>query len=52
MLGGGEDTFAIGDLAGTDAQLVDVSLASLPITAGGDVDADRVTRRRHDRPMR
>ena len=34
VLGGGEDTFAIGDLSGTGAQLVDVSLASLPITAG------------------
>ena len=32
VLGGGEDTFAIGDLSGTGAQLVDVSLASLPIT--------------------
>ena len=43
VLGGGEDTFAIGDLSGTGAQLVDVSLASLPITAGGDLKADRVT---------
>ena len=43
VLGGGEDTFAIGDLSGTGAQLVDVSLASLPITPLGDFNADRVT---------
>ena len=43
VLGGGADTFAIGDLRRTGAQLVDISLASLPITAGGDGTADRVT---------
>ena len=43
MLGGGDDSFAIGDLRRTDAQLVDISLAPLPITAGGDGAADRVT---------
>ncbi len=43
MLGGGADTFAIGDLSRTGAQLVDISLAPLPITAGGDGAADRVT---------
>ena len=31
-LGGGADTFAVGDLSRTDAQLVDISLAPLPIT--------------------
>jgi Ca2+-binding RTX toxin-like protein len=43
VLGGGEDTFAIGALRRTDAQLVDISLAGVPITAGGDGAADRVT---------
>ena len=43
VLGGGEDTFAVGDLSRTGAQLVDISLASLPIGAGGDAAADRVT---------
>jgi hypothetical protein len=43
VAGGGADTFAVGDLRRTDAQLVDISLASLPITAGGDTAADRVT---------
>lgn len=43
VLGGGEDTFAIGDLSKTGAQLVDVSLAALPITPLGDFNADRVT---------
>jgi hypothetical protein len=43
VLGGGADTFAIGDLGRTDAQLVDISLASLPITPLGDFGADRVT---------
>jgi hypothetical protein len=43
VLGGGADTFAVGDLSRTGAQLVDISLASLPITAGGDGAADRVT---------
>ena len=32
MAGGGEDTFAIGDLGRTGAQLVDVSARSLPST--------------------
>jgi hypothetical protein len=43
VLGGGADTFAVGDLSRTGAQLVDISLASVPITAGGDGAADRVT---------
>ena len=43
VAGGGADTFAIGDLRRTSAQLVDVSLAPLPITAGGDGQADRVS---------
>ena len=43
VLGGGADTFAIGDLSRTDAQLVDISLAPVPITAGGDGAADRVS---------
>lgn len=42
VAGGGADTFAVGDLRGTGAQLVDISLASLPVTAGGDGQADRV----------
>ena len=43
VLGAGEDTFAIGDLSRTGAQLVDISLASLPITPLGDFNADRIT---------
>jgi hypothetical protein len=43
VLGGGEDTFAIGDLSRTGAQLVDISLAAVPITPLGDFNADRVT---------
>jgi hypothetical protein len=43
LAGGGADTFTIGDLRRTDAQLVDISLANVPITAGGDGAADRVT---------
>ena len=43
MLGAGEDTFAIGDLRRTGAQLVDISLAPLPITPLGDFNADRIT---------
>ena len=43
MLGAGEDTFAIGDLSRTGAQLVDISLAPLPITPLGDFNADRIT---------
>jgi hypothetical protein len=43
VLGAGEDTFAIGDLSRSGVQLVDVSLASLPITPLGDFNADRIT---------
>ncbi|MBE2320962.1 hypothetical protein DVA67_033705 [Solirubrobacter sp. CPCC 204708] len=43
VLGGGADTFSVGDLRRTPTQLVDVSLAPLPITAGGDGQPDRVT---------
>jgi hypothetical protein len=43
VLGAGEDTFAIGDLSRTGVQLVDVSLATLPITPLGDFNADRIT---------
>ena len=43
VLGAGEDTFAIGDLSRTGAQLVDISLASLPITPLGDFNADKIT---------
>jgi len=43
VAGGGADTFNVGDLRRTGAQLIDISLASLPITAGGDGAADRVT---------
>ena len=43
VLGAGEDTFAIGDLSRTGAQLVDISLAPLPITPLGDFNADRIT---------
>jgi hypothetical protein len=39
VAGGGADTFNVG---GTSAKLVDISLAGLPITAGGDGQADRV----------
>jgi hypothetical protein len=42
VAGGGADTFAVGDLRRTSAQLVDISLAPLPITAGGDGQPDRV----------
>jgi hypothetical protein len=42
VAGGGADTFTIGDLRRTGAQLVDISLAGLPITVGGDGAADRV----------
>jgi hypothetical protein len=40
VAGGGADTFAVGR---TNAQLVDISLASIPIAAGGDGQPDRVT---------
>ncbi len=43
VAGGGADTFNVGDLSRTGAQLVDISLASLPITPGGDGAADRIT---------
>ena len=43
IAGGGADTFAVGDLRRSGAQLVDISLAPLPITAGGDLQPDRVT---------
>lgn len=43
VAGGGADTFNVGDLRGTGAQLVDISLASLPITPGGDGEADRIS---------
>ena len=43
VAGGGEDSVAIGDLAKTGAQLVDVSLASVPITPLGDFNADRIS---------
>jgi len=42
VAGGGADTVDIGNLRRTSAQLVDVSLAPIPITAGGDGAADRV----------
>ncbi|MDA0162553.1 hypothetical protein OM076_19925 [Solirubrobacter ginsenosidimutans] len=50
VLGSGEDTFAIGDLSRTGAQLVDISLASLPITPLGDFIADRITVAGTDKP--
>jgi hypothetical protein len=43
VAGGGADTFTVGDLSRTGAQLVDISLAGVPITVGGDGAADRVT---------
>jgi len=43
VAGGGADTFAVSDLRRTSAQLVDISLAPVPITAGGDAAPDRVT---------
>jgi Ca2+-binding RTX toxin-like protein len=43
VAGGGADTFTIGDLRRTPAQLVHVSLASLPITAAGDGAPDVVS---------
>jgi Ca2+-binding RTX toxin-like protein len=43
LAGGGADGFNVGDLRGTGAQLVDVSLAPLPILSGGDNQPDRVT---------
>jgi hypothetical protein len=43
VAGGGEDSVAIGDLAKTGAQLVDVSLAAVPITPLGDFNADRIS---------
>jgi hypothetical protein len=42
VAGGGADTFTVGDLRGTGAQLVDISLAPLPVPPGGDGAADRV----------
>jgi hypothetical protein len=42
VAGGGADTFTVGDLARTGAQLVDISLAPLPVPPGGDGAADRV----------
>jgi hypothetical protein len=50
VLGGGADTFAVGDLSKTGAQLVDISLAPLPITPAGDAIADRVTVAGTDKP--
>jgi hypothetical protein len=41
VAGGGEDSFAVGDLSGTPAQLVDISLGSG--APGGDGAADRVS---------
>jgi Ca2+-binding RTX toxin-like protein len=43
VLGAGADTFAIGDLSRSGVELVDVSLANLPITPLGDLFPDRVT---------
>ena len=43
VAGGGADTFAVADLRRTGIQLVDISLAPIPITAGGDGQPDRVT---------
>jgi hypothetical protein len=43
LAGGGADTFAVADLRRTGVQLVDISLAPIPITAGGDGQPDRVT---------
>ena len=43
VAGGGADTFAVGDQRRTGVQLVDISLAPIPITAGGDGQPDRVT---------
>lgn len=43
LAGGGADTFAVGDLSGTDAALVDVSLAPGFGASGGDGQSDRVT---------
>ncbi|WP_064750517.1 calcium-binding protein [Solirubrobacter soli] len=43
VLGAGDDTLAVGDLSRTGVELVDVSLAGLPITPLGDRFADRVT---------
>jgi Ca2+-binding RTX toxin-like protein len=42
VAGGGADTFAVGDLRRSGIELVDISLAPIPITAGGDGQADRV----------
>ena len=49
VAGGGADTFAVGDQRRTGVQLVDISLAPIPITAGGDGQADRVTVQGTDR---
>jgi hypothetical protein len=43
VAGAGADTFAVGDLGRTGAQLVDISLSPVPIVAGGDGAADRVS---------
>jgi hypothetical protein len=43
LAGGGADMFAVGDLSGTDAALVDVSLAPGFGASGGDGQSDRVT---------
>jgi Ca2+-binding RTX toxin-like protein len=43
VAGGGADTFSVGDLRHSEAQLVDISLAGLPITPLGDTAADRVS---------
>ena len=50
LAGGGADVFTIGDLGGTDALLVDVSLGSGG--PGGDGQADRVAVRGTDGPDR
>jgi hypothetical protein len=42
VAGGGADTFTVGELARTGAQLVDISLAPLPVPPGGDNAPDRV----------
>ncbi len=51
VAGAGADLFAIGDLSGTDAALVDISLSPGAGAAGGDGASDRVAvqgTRRHD----
>lgn len=43
LAGGGADTFAVGDLTGTDAALVDISLAPGFGASAGDGQRDRVS---------